>query len=488
MKPALQLRLGQQLTLTPQLQQAIRLLQLSTLELSQEIQQTLESNPLLEREEFSDSEESPETENEDTGETPDPEDLPEWDDTYTTRQSAAAVPDDLAQRTPEGDTRSEEGLREHLLWQLRLTPMSDRDHAIAEALIECLDDSGYLEESPEAVRETLAPEYHVALDEIEAVLHRVQRFDPVGVAARNLSECLQIQLGELPEETPHRSKAMQLAADHLDDLARGETARICKAMDLDDGALAEITELIRSLEPRPGAAISRPGAEYVVPDVYVTRHNGDWHVSLNPRALPRLCINDFYAGMIGETDAENANYLRGRLQEARWFLKSIRTRNDTLLSVARAIVDAQSEFLEHGDEAMKPMVLRDIADTVDMHESTISRVTTRKYMHTPRGVFEFKYFFSSHVSTADGGECSATAIRAMIRRLVDDEPAGKPLSDSRITTLLQERGIDVARRTVAKYREAMAIPSSTERRRLAKAGLAASHGRGNAYGAKAKSD
>lgn len=477
MKPALQLRLGQQLTLTPQLQQAIRLLQLSTLELGEEIQQTLESNPLLEREEFTESGESTAEEDNRPADSPDPDDLPEWDDTYTTRQSASSVPDDLAGRMPEGDTRSEEGLREHLLWQLRLTPMSERDHAIAEAIIECLDDSGYLEEPPETVRDSLAPEYHVSLDEIEAVLHRVQRFDPVGVAARSLGECLQVQLGELPAGTPHREAASRLAAGHLDDLARGETGRISRALGLDEESLAGATALIRSLEPRPGAAISRPGAEYVVPDVYVTRHNGDWHVSLNPRALPRLCINDFYAGMIGETDAENASYLRGQLQEARWFLKSIRTRNDTLLSVARAIVDAQSGFLEHGDEAMKPMVLRDIAEAVDMHESTISRVTTRKYMHTPRGVFEFKHFFSSHVSTADGGECSATAIRAMIRRLVDDEPAGKPLSDSRITSLLQEQGIDVARRTVAKYREAMAIPSSTERRRLAKAGLAASRGR-----------
>lgn len=477
MKPALQLRLGQQLTLTPQLQQAIRLLQLSTLELDQEIQQTLESNPLLEREEFTEAAESTAEEDDRLADTPDPDDLPEWDDTYTTRPSASGVPEGLAQRMPEGDTRSEEGLREHLLWQLRLTPMSERDHAIAETIIECLDDSGYLPEPAETVRDTLTPEFHVGLDEIEAVLHRVQRFDPVGVAARDLSECLKVQLGELPAETPQRENALRLAAAHLDDLARGETEHIRKALDLEEDHLTEATELIRSLEPRPGAGISRPGAEYVIPDVYVTRHNGDWQVSLNPRALPRLCINDYYAGLIGETDAENTSYLRTQLQEARWFLKSIRTRNDTLLSVARAIVHAQSGFLEHGDEAMKPLVLRDIAEAVDMHESTISRVTTRKYMHTPHGVFEFKHFFSSHVSTADGGECSATAIRAMIRRLVDDEPPGKPLSDSRITNLLQERGIDVARRTVAKYREALEIPSSTERRRLAKAGLAASRGR-----------
>lgn len=481
-KPALQLRLGQQLTLTPQLQQAIRLLQLSTLELSAEMQQALESNPLLEREEFNDEEADGEGNGEDSqaDDTPDPEDLPEWDDTYTTRQTSTGVPADLADRMPEGDTRSEEGLREHLMWQLRLTPMSERDRAIATALIESLDESGYLEEDVDSVRDILAPDLHVDEDEIEAVLHRIQRFDPVGVAARTLSECLLIQLGEVPREMPYLETARALAASHLDDLARGETARILKALKVDSEQLEGATELVRSLDPRPGSAVARPGAEYVVPDVYVTRHNGDWQVSLNPRALPRLCINSYYAGLIRETDGENASYLRGQLQEARWFLKSIRTRNDTLLSVANAIVEAQSEFLERGEEAMKPMVLRDIADVVDMHESTISRVTTRKYMHTPRGVFEFKYFFSSHVGTADGGECSSTAIRAMIRRLVDDERPGKPLSDSRIATLLQERGIDVARRTVAKYREAMRIPSSTERRRLAKAGLASSRGNGSA--------
>lgn len=477
MKPALQLRLGQQLTLTPQLQQAIRLLQLSTLELSQEIQQTLESNPLLEREEFNDSEVAEENAEPATDDTQDPDELPEWDDTYTTRQASSGLPEGLADRTPEGDTRSEEGLREHLLWQLGLTPMSDRDRTIATALVESLDDSGYLVESTESVQRMLEPELHVDPDEIEAVLHRVQRFDPVGVGARTLSECLLVQLGELPEDTPHLATARSLAGSHLDDLARGETARIRKALGVDEEELEAATTVVRSLDPRPGSAVSRPGADYVIPDVYVTRHNGDWQVSLNPRALPRLCINSYYAGLIRETNGENASYLRGQLQEARWFLKSIRTRNDTLLSVANAIVGAQSEFLERGDEAMKPMVLRDIADAVDMHESTISRVTTRKFMHTPRGVFEFKYFFSSHVGTADGGECSATAIRAMIRRLVDDEPPGKPLSDSRITTILQERGIDVARRTVAKYREAMKIPSSTERRRLEKAGLASSRGR-----------
>jgi len=468
-KPALQLRLGQQLTLTPQLQQAIRLLALSTLDLKQEIQQTLECNPLLEREEFS--------ENGDAGGVEDvsldsPEAV-EWEDTYTTRQAAGNLPPELADRQPEGDTRSQEDLHAHLTWQLRLTHMSQRDRAIAEALVDAVDDSGYLAEEPEAIRQALEPELHVDMDEIEAVLHRVQRFDPVGVASRDLRECLLVQLSELPEDTPDLETARALVDAHLDELARAEFSRIQRSLGLDEDALQRATQLIRSLDPRPGSSITRADTEYVLPDVYVAKRDGEWKVGLNPQALPRLCINNYYAGLIREADAENASYLRGQLQEARWFLKSISTRNDTLLAVARAIVAEQTGFLEHGEVAMKPMVLRDIAEVVDMHESTISRVTTRKYMHTPRGVFEFKYFFSSHVSTTEGGECSATAIRAMIRRLVDDEPTGKPLSDSKITALLRDKGIDVARRTVAKYREAMNIPSSTERRRLAKAGLGA---------------
>lgn len=469
-KPSLQLRLGQQLTLTPQLQQAIRLLTLSTLELRHEMQQALESNPLLEPEEFRDAEGADGA----AGEQGSDPDLPEWDDTYTTRPAAqGAAPADLADRQPEGDTRATEGLSEHLLWQLRLTPMSERDRAIAEAVVDGLDDSGYLADSLEDLREALLPELHVDPDEIEAVVHRLQRFDPVGVAARNLRECLLVQLSELNGETPSLDTARALVEHHLENLARGETEKIRRRLDIDEAVFSEAVALIRNLEPRPGAAVARPGAEYVVPDVYVSRRNGDWAVSLNPQALPRLCINQYYSKLIGKTDGESATYLRGQLQEARWFLKSIRTRNDTLLGVARAIVKAQEAFLEHGEEAMKPMVLRDIAEAVDMHESTISRVTTRKYMYTPRGVFEFKYFFSSHVGTADGGECSATAIQAMLRRLVDDEPPGKPLSDSRLAKILQERGIDVARRTVAKYREAMRIPSSTERRRMARASFAA---------------
>lgn len=475
-KPALQLRLGQQLTLTPQLQQAIRLLTLSTLELKQEMQQALESNPMLEPDEFGEQDQATDGEARDSL---DESDLPEWDDTYTTRPAQGELPPDLAGRQPEGDTSSTEGLREYLLWQLGLTPMSARDRTIAEALIEAVDDSGYLTDDLETVRETLAPELHPDPDEIEAVLHRVQRFDPVGVACRNLSECLMVQLSELETGTPGLEAARAVAEHELDALARGEMKTIRKRLGLDEDALAQAVALIRGLEPRPGAAVTRPDTEYVVPDVYVTRRNGDWRVSLNPQALPRLGLNRYYTQLITSTNAENASYLRGQLQEARWFLKSIRTRNDTLVAVAKAIVSAQEGFFEHGEEAMKPMVLRDIAEAVDMHESTISRVTTRKYMHTPRGIFEFKFFFSSHVGMADGGECSSTAIRAMIRRLVEDEPPGKPLSDSRITDILTERGIEVARRTVAKYREAMHIPSSTERRRLARYALAREPGGDN---------
>lgn len=468
-KPALQIRLGQQLTLTPQLQQAIRLLALSTLELRDEVQQALESNPMLEREEYSENEENGE---DSTDEIAADDELPEWDDAYVTRPSQPGLSPDLANRQPEGDTRETEGLREHLHWQLRLTPMSERDRIIAEALVDAVDDSGYLCESLETVQQIITPQLEADMDEIEAVLHRLQRFDPVGVAARDLRECLLVQMSEFHDDVPGLENAKRLVAGHLDALARGEKDRILRDLNLTEAQFAEAAALIRSLEPRPGAGIARPGTEYVVPDVYVLRRNGEWMVSLNPQAVPRLRLNDYYTRLISSMDADNAAYLKGQLQEARWFLKSIRTRNDTLLAVAKAIVSAQEDFLEHGAEAMKPMVLRDIAEAVDMHESTISRVTTRKYMYTPRGVFEFKYFFSSHVGTADGGECSATAIRAMIRRLVDEEPPGRPLSDSKITKILQDRGIDVARRTVAKYREALKIPSSTERRRMAKAALA----------------
>ena len=305
------------------------------------------------------------------------------------------------------------------------------------------------------------------LDEVVAVQRLVQRFDPVGVAASSPSECMSIQLSQYDAQTPHLAKAQILVEKYLEQLAANDVALLKRRLQANDRELAEIIRLIQTTNPHPGHSISQSHAEYVVPDVYVSKHSGRWLVSINPDHAPKLCVNDQYASMIRRSDSSEQNtYLKDHLQEARWFIKSLQSRNETMLRVATAIVERQHGFLNYGEEAMQPMVLRDIAESLEMHESTISRVTTHKYMHTPRGIFEFKYFFSSHVSTSDGGECSATAIRAIIKKLVAAEKQEKPLSDNRITTLLGDQGINVARRTVAKYREAMNIPSSSERKRL----------------------
>lgn len=495
MKQTLQLRLGQTLTMTPQLQQAIRLLQLSTLDLQAEIQDTLEKNPLLEQDESqTDYDEALQgtaeprgdddggtDEGEDAGDTPSlsseiedqvlPEELPvdsAWDDIY----EAAPAPlsgngEDGGRDAFETQSGSGESLTEHLIWQLRLAPLSDIDRAIGLAIIDAIDESGYLVSSLEEICSSLADD-QIELDEVRAMLHLIQHFDPLGVAAIDLRDCLLIQLRELPAATPQRASAMALVADHLDLLAAHDFAQLKRRLRLADDDLLATVQLIRSLNPRPGSNISASRTEYVIPDVFVRKRNGAWRVELNPDIAPRLRINAQYAGLVKRADnSDDNNYLRTQLQEARWFIKSLRSRNETLLKVASSIVERQRAFLEYGEEAMKPMVLRDIAEALEMHESTISRVTTQKFMHTPRGIFEFKYFFSSHVGTADGGECSATAIRAMIRKLIAEEKPGKPLSDSKIAALLVERGINVARRTVAKYREAMAIPPSNERKRLA---------------------
>ena len=506
MKQSLQLRLGQQLTMTPQLQQAIRLLQLSTVELQIEIQQALESNPMLEALEDGEDEgsgadgpeaaadpvgevsvEEPatlaaadESASEALAELPQsdaqeqaiPEELPvdsAWEDVYDNAWLPAAGGADGEEREglePRGTAT--ESLREHLLWQLNLTPFSETDTAIALAIIDAIDDDGYLSVPLEEIHQGLAPELQVELAEVEAVLHRIQRFDPVGVGARDLRECLLVQLAQLPEDTPWREEAMRLVGEHLELLAAHDYTQLRRRLRLDEQALRAVVGLIRTLNPRPGSALPGPEPEYVIPDVFVRKQRGVWRVELNPEALPRLRINPQYAALVRRADSSEENaYLRSHLQEARWFLKSLQSRNETLLKVATCIVERQRAFLEYGEEAMKPMVLRDVAEAVGMHESTISRVTTQKYMHTPRGIYEFKYFFSSHVGTTDGGECSATAIRAMIRKLIAAEDPRKPLSDSKIAQILHEReGINVARRTVAKYREAMAIPPSNERRRL----------------------
>jgi RNA polymerase sigma-54 factor len=357
-------------------------------------------------------------------------------------------------------------LRDHLLWQLNLTPLSPRDRGIATALIEAINDDGYLEESNEVICSSLADLFAVDVDQVEAVRHRIQRFDPIGVASRTLSECLGIQLEALDAETPGLEKARKLVDECLEVLARNDRTRLCQRLRASEDELDTVIELVRSLNPKPGSEYSGTAPEFVSPDAYAHKVNGRWQVSLSPHCQPRLAINEHYASLIARARRDDANYLRGQLQEARWLIKSLKTRAETVLKVAQAIVQAQEGFLEFGAEAMRPLVLRDVAEEIEMHESTVSRVTTRKYLHTPRGTFEFKYFFSSGVSTVDGGAASATAIQAMIRKLIDDEKAARPLSDQALTVELNRRGISVARRTVAKYREALNIPSSNDRCRL----------------------
>ena len=465
MKPALQLRLGQSLALTPQLQQAIRLLQLSRMELEIELNTALESNPLLDLEDGSDGEEAaePEAEAEASGDSEGDADEQPLDLELDRADYRGGGVDEDGVESQDAEV---EDLRDHLLWQLNLTPMSPRDRAIAIAIIEAVDDDGYLTESDDTLRDALAAIHVVAPDEIESVRHRVQRFDPVGVASRSLRECLAVQLDAFDVQTPALSLAQLLVADHLDALARHDRARICQRLQAGEAEFDAALALIRSLAPKPGASFSNATAEYVAPDAYARKINGRWQVALAPGCQPRLGINEHYANLIAKARREDANYLKGQLQEARWLIKSLKTRAETMLKVAAAIVRAQEAFLEFGAEAMRPLVLKDVADEIGMHESTISRVTTRKFLHTPRGTFEFKYFFSSGVTTVDGGAASATAIQAMIRRLIDEEKSSRPLSDQVLATELNRRGINVARRTVAKYREAMNIPSSNDRSRL----------------------
>jgi len=501
MKQSLQLRLGQQLTMTPQLQQAIRLLQLSTLALQLEIQQALESNVMLEMaeegEDFElegaeasaeadysageaeievDESEPPRTDAaaehdlELQGSADIPDELPVdsvWEDIYDTINSGGASSYDSEDREFDYGDTSGETLHEHLGWQLRLMHLSDTDRLIAEAIVDAIDDDGFLAAPLEELFEGLRQELDIELDEVEAVLHAVQNLDPPGVAARDLRESLLLQLRQLPEDIPLRTEALHLLGEHFEALASRDYAQLKRKLKLEDEQLARIIKLIQSLNPRPGAHISAARTEYIVPDVIVRKLKGAWRVELNPEAAPRLRINNTYANLMRQVNNASENTtLKNHLQEARWFIKSLQSRNETLLKVASCIVEHQREFLEQGEVAMKALVLHDIAQEVGMHESTISRVTTKKYMHTPRGIFELKYFFSSHVSTASGGECSSTAIRAHIKNMIAEEKPSKPLSDSKIAEMLCKQGINVARRTVAKYREAMAIPPSNERKRL----------------------
>ncbi len=542
MKQSLQLKLGQQLTMTPQLQQAIRLLQLSTLDLQQEIQEAIESNPMLEVEEGFDSpSQTTDYENNDLdnmdysrqqeiaadsasgdtdfntgdnysatldnyqepgsyaegesfnegesfgddayGESESfsadsgdwseaiPNDLPvdtSWDDVYQASSSGSSSNYDNEDNDFESRRAATDSLYDHLTWQLNLTPMSDRDRLLAMAIIDAVEPSGMLSNTIEEIYEGMRDEFEeLELDEVVAVQHRLQQFDPCGVCSQNLSECLLVQLQQFDPKTPFLDSAKLIAKQYLPLLGSRDYRQLMRRTKLKESELSQAITLIQSLNPRPGDIIASGDTEYVVPDVFVEKRDGRWLVELNPEIAPRLRINADYASMVKRADSSSDNtFLKDNLQEARWFLKSLQSRNETLLKVASCIVEKQRGFLEYGPEAMKPLVLHDIAEIVEMHESTISRVTTQKYMHTPQGIFELKYFFSSHVSTDSGGECSSTAIRAIIKKLVNAENPKKPLSDSKITDLLAEQGIQVARRTIAKYRESLNIPPSNERKTI----------------------
>jgi RNA polymerase sigma-54 factor len=474
MKPSLQLRIGQQLTMTPQLQQAIRLLQLSTIELQAQILEALESNVMLETEEEAEdslsleefagsTEQRAEDPAEESREEPTVEIGEDWPEPTAAEADTPWSGGDDDRLLNLAD-ESGQTLTDHLLWQLELAHLDTRTLLIGRAIVDAINDDGYLGESLKDIAATLMPEIVAEPGEIEQVLGVVQQLDPIGVGARSVAECVTLQLAQLDPHTPGLELAFQLARDHLDLVAGQQFVALrrqlhCSADDL-DLALA----LVRGCHPRPGAGMQQSRTEYVIPDVFVRRTPSGWQVELNPSSLPRIRLNETYAGLV--TRAEDHAVLRSQLQEARWLLRSLEIRNDTLMKVARTIVQRQASFLEEGEEAMEPMVLKDVADAIEMHESTVSRVTTGKYMHTPRGILEFRYFFSSRVSGDGGADVSSTAIRARIRKLVAGEDPSEPLSDSRITELLLDEGIQVARRTVAKYREALGIASSSERRRL----------------------
>ena len=539
MKQSLSIKLGQQLKMTPQLQQAIRLLQLSALELEQEIQSSIDSNPMLESEddfgeasdtdsgELSDSalkQEQPadyddsvdflpsdqdsygdnnqdrtedqalapdqaeemisvddndvsidgvgESEVSDQLHEPLADDIPvdsNWDDIYPQSPGSGTAETDF---DPNANRGIEETLESHLLWQLNLTPMAASDRVIAAAIIDAIDEDGMLGTTVDDICETLAnnvdpSDVPPSVDEVLEILRRIQQFDPIGVAARDIRECLLLQLDGLSVETPWLDQARSLVDLHLDLLGSKDFTALVRQTGLTEHELSQVVALIRTLQPRPGAALLAEQSDYEIPDVLVRKENNRWLVELNPETLPKVRLNTTYANLIKEVGAgPDKDYLKDNLQEAKWFLKSLQTRHDTLLKVATKIVEVQRDFLEYGAEAMKPLILADIAEQVDLHESTISRVTNRKYLATPQGLYEMKYFFSSHVGTASGGEVSSTAIRAIIRKVTAEENPRKPLSDNKIAAILAEQNITVARRTVAKYRESMSIPPSNERKQL----------------------
>jgi len=477
MKHSLQLRLSQHLTLTPQLQQSIRLLQLSTLELNQELERILQENPLLERDD--DSREQPVATADTAARAAEPEPATEapategpaaeTDDAQTSVLDDAPLPgyrDDGEDGEHQQIAAEAPSLRAHLLSQISLTNLSGRDHQLVALLIDSLDDDGYLTQSLEELAALLPAELEVDLDELQIVLKHLQHLEPVGVGARSLSECLALQLAALPPDTPYLGEALETARNYLEVLAARDFTRLKKLLRCDDAALRATQKLITGLNPKPGRNFSSEETRYIVPDVIVKKLKGVWLASLNPDAMPRLRVNHLYAEILQRNRSTGSQQLASQLQEAKWLIKNVQQRFDTILRVAQAIVDRQRQFLEHGEVAMRPLVLREIAAVLDLHESTVSRVTTQKYMHTPRGIFELKYFFGSHVTTEAGGAASSTAIRALIRQLVAAENARKPLSDGQISEILSQQGIMVARRTIAKYRESLQILPANLRKSL----------------------
>ena len=473
MKHSLQLKLSQHLTLTPQLQQSIRLLQLSTLELNSEIERFLQENPLLEREEQHEEEAAPVV-----NIAPGSVEAPPATTTTTTTSEEQAPAND--EREPEIDWRDDggsygnghddgedsdypqiaattESLRNHLLWQINVLNVTDRDKRIVEMLVDTLDDDGYLTQDLDEIAQMLPEEAGIDREDLQIGLRHLQQLEPAGIGARNLAECLALQLRALPEDTPFRSEAILTVTEHLDLLAARDYAKLKRVLKCNDDILRGTQSLITSLNPRPGSHYSAEEARYIVPDVVVKKIKGQWRTSLNPDAMPKLRINRMYADILHRNRDSSLQQLAGQLQEAKWLIKNVQQRFDTILRVSQAIVDRQRHFFDHGEVAMRPLVLREIADTLGLHESTVSRVTTQKFMLTPRGIFELKYFFGSHVGTETGGACSATAIRALIKQLVAEEDTRKPLSDSQISEILGKQGIVVARRTIAKYRESLQI-------------------------------
>jgi RNA polymerase sigma-54 factor len=468
MKVGLQLRQSQQLTLTPQLQQAIRLLQLSTLEVSQESDRLLNENPFLEREEdlptttYNGSDTLQQTTSKSTSERNEHESgehgsatsETDWGMPSFSSASSSSDDEDAGYSEQAADKPS---LRDHLIWQLNLSQLEERDKHIVGLLIDALDDNAYLAQPLEEIAELLPAELDITLDDLETALVQLQHLDEPGIGARNLSECLALQLQALPRDTPYLAIAQRLVEHHLDLLAAHDFAKLKKTLHCDDAALRAAQDLIVHLKPRPGEAFGHSDADYVIPDVLVLKVNGSWRARLNPEAMPRLRINQVYANILQNRGESSAQEMSGQLQEARWFIKNLQQRFDTILRVSQAIVERQNQFFQHGKIAMRPLVLREIAEQLELHESTISRVTTQKFMLTPFGILELKYFFGSGLATKSGGSCSSTAIRELIKQLVEEEDTRNPLNDSRMSEILAQQGILVARRTVAKYRESMNI-------------------------------